>query len=95
MPQPARQRRGVVVGEPGGGLSPLLPASTTRYQGSPALSLGLGRGGFTIQLTPAGNVQNHPRAEVYKDPESAGGRSRIPDTVGLPPSTRIRPSPAS
>lgn len=65
--------------------------SATRCQGSPALLLGLGRGGFTIQFTPAGNIQNHPRAAVYKAPEFAGGRSR----VGSPTLSGSRPAPAS
>lgn len=86
---------GAAVCEPGGCLSPPLPARTTLCQGSPALLLGLGRGGSRIQFSQAGNVPNHPHAAVYKAPESAGGRSRIPHTVRLPPSSRIRPSPAS
>lgn len=80
---------GAAVCEPGGCLSPLLPARTTRCQGSSALLLGLGRGGSTIPFSQAGNVPNFPHAAVYKAPESAGGRSRIPHTVGS------RPAPAS
>lgn len=73
MRQPAWERRcGVRAGRRP---EPSAAGERDAVPGLPSLSLGLGRGGFTIQFTPAGNIQNHPRAAVYKAPEFAGGRS--------------------
>lgn len=94
LPHPSREPRCGGASR-GGGRRPPLPASATRCQGCPALLLGPGRGRSTTRFSPAGNVQHHPHASVYKAPVSAGGRSRIPYAVRLQPGSRIRPSPAS